>query len=95
MIQPPPVSQPYHTIQPPQPQAFTSHPGTSFHPFLEGAALGIPTAHANQTCLYLALSSIPRNPNLPQRGQRGPAQHPPVLPSSRKVSINNCLSQDA
>ena len=98
VIQPPPVSQPYHTIRPPQPQAstsITSHPGTSFNPFLGGAALSLPTAQANQARLASALSSIPRNPSLPRRGRRGPAQHPPALPSSRKVSINNCLSQDA
>ena len=73
----------------------TSRPGMSFNPFLGGAALGLPTTHANQARLASALSSIPRNPTLPRRGRRGPAQHPPALPSSRKVSINNCLSQDA
>jgi hypothetical protein len=101
MTQPLPVSQPYQSIQPHQlghPQAATSstyRPNTSFNPFFGGAALNLPTAHANQARLASALSSIPRNPSLPRRGRRGPAQHPPALPSSRKVSINNCLSQDA
>ena len=98
MIQPPPVSQLYRSIRPHQlghPAATTSCPGTSFNPFFGGAALSLPTAHANQARLASALSSIPRNPSLPRRGRRGPAQHPPALPSSRKVSINNCLSQDA
>jgi hypothetical protein len=95
--QPPPVSQLYIRPHQPQPAATTSRPGTSFNPFLGlgGAALSLPTAHANQARLASALSTIPRNPSLPRRGRRGPAQHPPALPSSRKVSINNCLSQDA
>ena len=102
MIQPPPVSQLYQNIRPqqsrhPSSSTITSRPGTSFNPFLQvgGAALSLPTAHANQARLASALSSIPRNPTLPRRGRRGPAQHPPPLPSSRKVSINSCLSQDA
>ena len=104
MIQPPPVSQLYQNVRSHQPQAglghpaaVTSRPGTSFNPFLQvgGAALSLPTTHANQARMASALSSIPRNPSLPRRGRRGPAQHPPALPSSRKVSINNCLSQDA
>ena len=99
MTQPPPVSQLYQNIRPhqlghPATTSTTYRPNTSFNPFLGGAALGLPTAHANQARLASALSSIPRNPSLPRRGRRGPAQHPPALPSSRKVSINNCLSQD-
>lgn len=100
--QPPPVSQPYQNVQfrphqPGHPATVTSRPATSFNPFLQvgNAALSLPTAHANQARMASALSSIPRNPSLPRRGRRGPAQHPPALPSSRKVSINNCLSQDA
>jgi hypothetical protein len=99
MIQPPPVSQLYQNVrphQPGQPAAVTSRSGMAFNPFIGGAALSLPTAHANQARLASALTSIPRNPSLPRRGRRrGPAQHPPTLPSSRKVSINNCLSQDA
>ena len=101
MIQPPPVSQLYQSIRPHQPGqsetiASGSRPGTSFNPFLGGSSLNLPTAHANQARLASALSSIPRNPSLPRRGRRGPAQHPPTLPSSRKISIsNNCLSRDA
>jgi hypothetical protein len=96
LIQPPPVSQLYQNIRPHQPQVATttSHPGMSFNPFLGGAALSLPTAHANQAHLVSAQSTIPRNPSLPQRGRREPAQHLPALPSSRKVSINNCLSED-
>ena len=30
-----------------------------FNPFLGGAALSLPIAHANQACLASALSSIP------------------------------------
>lgn len=95
--QPPPVTQLYQNLRPFQPQAAppTTRPGMSFNPFLGGAALSLPTAHANQARLASALSTIPRNPSLPRRGRRGPSQHPPALPSSRKVSINNCLSQDA
>ncbi|KAF8804651.1 hypothetical protein BYT27DRAFT_7213790 [Phlegmacium glaucopus] len=98
IVQPPPISQLYQNIRPHQlghPATTASRPGTSFNPFLGGAALGLSTAHANQARLASALSTIPRNPSLSRRGRRGPAQHPPALPSSRKVSINSCLSQDA
>jgi hypothetical protein len=61
--QPPPVSQLYQNIRPHQishpATTTTSRPGTTFNPFLGGAGLSLPTAHANQARLASALSSIP------------------------------------
>jgi hypothetical protein len=82
MTQPPPISQLYQNIRPHQlghPQAattsttsYSSRPNMGFNPFLGGAALNLPTAHANQARLASALSSIPRNPSLPRIVFEGP-----------------------
>ena len=99
-----PITQLYQPISSQQ----LGHPATAparqspaFHPFLGGTfGLGLPTGHANQARMasssrMVSSSSTPRQLSLPRRRPRGPAQQAPSLHRASKVTLNDCIGQDA